>query len=167
MDERGYVRIVGRKKDMIIRGGQNIYPQEIEQFLAAHPRIREAAVVGVPQAIGGERVWAFIIPETSVEGATEAPLTAREVLNYCRRDMNETTNPTLTFNAFRRLIAQTLMLDEEQVTAEADFLNDLMVDSLRLVDMCRAWRSVGTAFRWKRPGRFGPLGTLTGSCVGP
>jgi acyl-CoA synthetase (AMP-forming)/AMP-acid ligase II len=87
MDERGYVRIVGRKKDMIIRGGQNIYPQEIKQFLAAHPRIREAAVVGVPQAIGGERVWAFIIPETSVEGATEAPLTAREVLNYCRREL--------------------------------------------------------------------------------
>lgn len=87
MDERGYVRIVGRKKDMIIRGGQNIYPQEIEQFLAAHPRIKEAAVVGVPQPIGGERVWAFIIPETPAEGGTEAPLTAREVLNYCRREL--------------------------------------------------------------------------------
>jgi acyl carrier protein len=76
--------------------------------------------------------------------------------------MNETTNPTLTFNAFRRLIAQTLMLDEEQVTAEADFLNDLMVDSLRLVDMMlsleergycipleEAWqiRTVGDAYR--------------------
>jgi len=94
MDERGYVRIVGRKKDMIIRGGQNIYPEEIEQFLMAHPRIKEAAVVGVPprgggpeQAIGGERVLAFIIPEAAAEGATEAPLTAREVLNYCRREL--------------------------------------------------------------------------------
>jgi len=76
--------------------------------------------------------------------------------------MDQTTNPTLTFDAFRKLIAQALMLDEEQITPEADFLDDLMVDSLRLVDMMlgleeqgycipleEAWqiRTVGDAYR--------------------
>ena len=78
MDEQGYVRIVGRKKDMIIRGGQNIYPAEIENYLVTHDKIREAAVVGVPALVGGERAWAFVILEEGAE------MTAREVLNYCR-----------------------------------------------------------------------------------
>jgi acyl-CoA synthetase (AMP-forming)/AMP-acid ligase II len=78
MDEDGYLRIVGRKKNMIIRGGQNIYPAEIENYLTAHPKIREAAVVGVPATVGGESVWAFIILE---EGAEMDP---HEVKGYCR-----------------------------------------------------------------------------------
>lgn len=79
MDEDGYLRIVGRKKDMIIRGGQNIYPVEIEDHLTAHPSIREAAVVGVPSAVGGESAWAFVILE---EGAAMTP---HEVKSYCRK----------------------------------------------------------------------------------
>ena len=82
MDEQGYVRIVGRKKDMIIRGGQNIYPAEIENYLMSHPKIREAAVVGVPASILGERTWAFIILEEGAE------MTAQEVLDYCRKGMD-------------------------------------------------------------------------------
>ncbi len=78
LDEKGYLRVVGRKKDLIIRGGQNIYPAEIESYLETHPRIREAAVVGVPAVIGEESVWAFIRLK---EGAQ---MTAVEVLNYCR-----------------------------------------------------------------------------------
>ncbi|MDW8069109.1 MAG: class I adenylate-forming enzyme family protein [Anaerolineae bacterium] len=78
MDERGYLRIVGRKKDMIIRGGRNIYPEEIERHLVAHPAIREAAVVGVPGRFGDEEVWAFVIPEPG------HPLTAQEVREFCR-----------------------------------------------------------------------------------
>lgn len=78
VDEKGYLRIVGRKKDVIIRGGQNIYPAEIEAFLSAHPKIREAAVVGVPVPVAGESVWAFIRLE---EGAQ---MSAQEVLDYCR-----------------------------------------------------------------------------------
>jgi len=78
IDEAGYVRIVGRKKDVIIRGGQNIYPAEIEAYLTSHPKVREAAVVGVPSAVGGESVWAFVILEGGVE------MTAQEVLDYCR-----------------------------------------------------------------------------------
>lgn len=78
MDDQGFIRIVGRTKDVIIRGGQKIYPAEVEQFLAAHSRIREAAVVGVPGPDGDERVWAFVVPEAGAE------LAAREVLDYCR-----------------------------------------------------------------------------------
>ncbi|MFD8304022.1 AMP-binding protein [Streptomyces sp. NPDC059690] len=60
MDDRGYCRIEGRLKDMIIRGGENIYPREIEQVLAAHPEVAEAAVVGLPDPVWGERVAAFV-----------------------------------------------------------------------------------------------------------
>jgi fatty-acyl-CoA synthase len=60
MDDRGYTRIVGRLKEMIIRGGENIYPWEIEQVLAAHPGVGEAAVVGVPDDYWGEQVAAVI-----------------------------------------------------------------------------------------------------------
>lgn len=81
IDEEGYLRIVGRKKDVIIRGGQNIYPAEIEHYLIAHPKIREAAVVGVPSVVGGESAWAFIILEDGTE------MTAQEVLDYCRAEL--------------------------------------------------------------------------------
>jgi len=78
MDDQGFIRIVGRTKDVIIRGGQKIYPAEVEQFLTAHSSIREAAVVGVPGPDGDERVWAFVVLEVGAE------LTARDVLDYCR-----------------------------------------------------------------------------------
>lgn len=61
MDEDGDYAIVGRKKEMIITGGENVYPQEVEQCLLAHPSIQEAAVLGVPHDIWGECVVAFIV----------------------------------------------------------------------------------------------------------
>ncbi|WP_275296749.1 AMP-binding protein [Bacillus sp. REN10] len=61
MDETGYVRITGRLKDMIIRGGENIYPREIEEFLYTHPKILDAQVIGVPDEKYGEEVMAWII----------------------------------------------------------------------------------------------------------
>ncbi len=81
IDDEGYLRIVGRKKDVIIRGGQNIYPAEIETYLTAHPKIRESAIVGVPSAVGGESAWAFILLEDGAE------MTAQEVLDYCRAEL--------------------------------------------------------------------------------
>src|SRR6516165_2617365 len=60
MDPTGYVNIVGRIKDMIIRGGENIYPREIEEFLHTHPAISEAQVIGVPSAKYGEEVMAWV-----------------------------------------------------------------------------------------------------------
>jgi fatty-acyl-CoA synthase len=61
MDDEGYVNIVGRAKDMIIRGGENIYPREIEEFLYSHPKIRDVQVIGVPDERYGEEVMAWVI----------------------------------------------------------------------------------------------------------
>jgi acyl-CoA synthetase (AMP-forming)/AMP-acid ligase II len=78
MDARGYCRIGGRLKDMIIRGGENIYPREIEQVLFEHEDVADVAVLGVPDATWGEQVAAFIRP---AEGRTPDP----DVLfAYCR-----------------------------------------------------------------------------------
>jgi long-chain acyl-CoA synthetase len=72
MDEEGYFFIVDRKKDIIIRGGMNIYPREIEEVLFTHPGVLEVAVIGVPDEIRGEEVTAYValVPdaETTVEG---------------------------------------------------------------------------------------------------
>jgi fatty-acyl-CoA synthase len=79
LDDRGYLRIEGRIKDMIIRGGENIYPREIEDVLFDHPAVGEAAVVGVPDQQWGEVVAAFVRP---VPGR---PAPAPEELRaYCR-----------------------------------------------------------------------------------
>jgi acyl-CoA synthetase (AMP-forming)/AMP-acid ligase II len=80
-DEKDYLRLVDRKRDVIIRGGQNIFPAEVEAWLVTHPCVRRAAVVGVPHPLTGEAVWAF------VELQPGATLTAREVLAHCRGQM--------------------------------------------------------------------------------
>ncbi|MCX5062315.1 MULTISPECIES: AMP-binding protein [unclassified Streptomyces] len=78
MREDGYVEIVGRIKDMIIRGGENIYPREIEEFLYGHPRIRDVQVVGVPHERYGEEVLACVIPHDPSE-----PPTLEDVRAFC------------------------------------------------------------------------------------
>ena len=78
MDENGYVRITGRLKDMIIRGGENIYPREIEDYLFTHPKIAEVAVIGVPSEFYGEEVMAWIQLHQG-ETATE-----QEIRDYCK-----------------------------------------------------------------------------------
>ncbi|MBW8794290.1 MAG: AMP-binding protein [Streptomyces sp.] len=78
MREDGYVEIVGRIKDMIIRGGENIYPREVEEFLYAHPGIRDVQVVGVPHERYGEEVLACVIPH---DPAT--PPTLDELRTFC------------------------------------------------------------------------------------
>jgi len=81
MDDRGYCKIVGRIKDMIIRGGENIYPREIEEVLFTHPAVGDVAVVGVPDEKWGERVVAFVrlAPEARA-GAEELEVFVREHL---------------------------------------------------------------------------------------
>ncbi len=78
MDEAGYVRVTGRIKDMIIRGGENVYPREVEEFLMGMPDVMDVQVVGVPSRKYGEEVAAFIIPR---KGATIAP---EDVRAFCR-----------------------------------------------------------------------------------
>ncbi len=78
MDEHGYVTITGRLKEMIIRGGENIYPREIEEFLYSYPGIKDAQVIGVPSDKYGEEVMAWIIPH---EGIT---LEAEAIQSFCR-----------------------------------------------------------------------------------
>ena len=77
LDEDGYCRIVGRIKDMIIRGGENVYPREIEEFLYGHPDIEDVSVVGVPDPSMGEEVCAWIVPRAGVV------LTEADVRGYC------------------------------------------------------------------------------------
>jgi fatty-acyl-CoA synthase len=60
MDDEGYVNIVGRLKDMVIRGGENVYPREIEEFLYRHPKVQDVQVVGVPDPKYGEEICAWI-----------------------------------------------------------------------------------------------------------
>ena len=62
LDEDGYLRVQGRLKDMIIRGGENVYPREIEDLLLTHPDVADVAVVGIPDAEMGEQVAAFVRP---------------------------------------------------------------------------------------------------------
>jgi fatty-acyl-CoA synthase len=79
MDDEGYVSITGRIKDMVIRGGENIYPREIEEFLYTHPDILDAQVVGVPDAKYGEELMAWLRMKDGAE-----PLTTEAVHEFCR-----------------------------------------------------------------------------------
>ncbi|MFC0188153.1 AMP-binding protein [Fictibacillus aquaticus] len=78
MDEEGYIRITGRLKDMIIRGGENVYPREIEEFLYSHPAVMDVQVIGVPDEKFGERVAACIKLKENMK------LTKEELVSYCR-----------------------------------------------------------------------------------
>jgi fatty-acyl-CoA synthase len=78
MDDDGYVSIVGRSKDMIIRGGENIYPREIEEFLYGHPMIRDVQVIGVPDPKYGEEVMAWVILKPGIE------VTGQQLGEWCK-----------------------------------------------------------------------------------
>ncbi|GAA4894784.1 AMP-binding protein [Streptomyces coeruleoprunus] len=79
MREDGYAQIVGRIKDMIIRGGENVYPREIEEFLYGHPKIADVQVVGVPDEKYGEEILACVIPRDAAD-----PPTYEEITAHCR-----------------------------------------------------------------------------------
>ena len=79
LDEHGYVRLRGRSKEMYIRGGYNVYPVEVEATLADHPAVAQAAVVGTPDPVLGERGTAFVV----AEAATEPP-TLDALRDWCR-----------------------------------------------------------------------------------
>lgn len=78
IDDEGYCNIVGRSKDMIIRGGENVYPREIEEFLFRHPKVADVAIVGVPDKKYGEEVCAWIKLRTGESSSAE------EIIEFCR-----------------------------------------------------------------------------------
>jgi acyl-CoA synthetase (AMP-forming)/AMP-acid ligase II len=86
-DEEGYVYVVDRKTDMIISGGENIYPAEVEDVLYRHPKILEAAVIGVYDEQWGEAVKAVVVPKT---GET---LTEEEVIEFCKEHLASYKKP--------------------------------------------------------------------------
>ncbi len=94
MDSRGYLRVTGRLKDMIIRGGENIYPSEIELLLFTHPAIEDVAVVGVPDENWGERVVAVL----RLREGTVRP-TADELHDFCRAHLAPHKTPTYWYVA--------------------------------------------------------------------
>ncbi|PPR60893.1 MAG: 3-[(3aS,4S,7aS)-7a-methyl-1,5-dioxo-octahydro-1H-inden-4-yl]propanoyl:CoA ligase [Alphaproteobacteria bacterium MarineAlpha4_Bin2] len=89
MDSRGYVRITGRVKEMIIRGGENHFPVEIENVLLEHPHVSEAAVVGLPDDKWGEIIACF------VRSNANRPLDASELHSYCRKHMSAQKTPVV------------------------------------------------------------------------
>jgi fatty-acyl-CoA synthase len=78
MEDDGYLNIVGRIKDLVIRGGENVYPREVEEFLYSHPGIADVQVIGVPDARYGEELMAWIVMRPDA-----APLTAEDVRAFC------------------------------------------------------------------------------------
>jgi len=89
MDEEGYVQIVGRIKDMIIRGGENVYPREIEEFLFTHPDIQDAQIFGIPDQRYGEIVCAWI------QRRQDAKLSDEDVKVFCREQIAHFKVPAL------------------------------------------------------------------------
>jgi len=122
VDDDGYYRITGRIKDMIIRGGENIYPREIEEFLYTMPGIEDAQVVGVPDARYGEVVGAF------VRLKPDADLTEGDVQEFCRARMARYKAPKYVF-----------FVDAFPMTASGKIqkykLRDMATESLGLSDV--------------------------------
>ncbi len=116
LDDEGYVTIVGRRQEMIIRGGQKIFPRGLEDVLRTHPAVDDVCVVGIPHEVMGELVCACVIP---VEGAI---ITGEELREFCREQMADDKTPDLVrfFDAFpltgsgkvrRRELAQVVELE--------------------------------------------------------
>jgi malonyl-CoA/methylmalonyl-CoA synthetase len=84
LDDDGYMRIVGRLKELIISGGYNVYPREVEDVLLAHPRVKEVAVAGVPSAQWGETVGAWVVPDGELDLAELAAYGEERLAGYKR-----------------------------------------------------------------------------------
>jgi fatty-acyl-CoA synthase len=98
LDDEGYLHLVGRIKDVIIRSGFNVYPREVESRIESHPAVQEVAVVGVADALLGEAICACVVP---VEGAI---VTGHEVVDWCRESLADDKVPDLVrfFDALPR-----------------------------------------------------------------
>jgi len=122
-DEQGFAEIVGRIKDMIIRGGENIYPKEIEEYLLGHPKVEDVAVVGLPDEKYGEEVCAWVRLEAS-EAMDEEELRA-----FCKDQIAHYKIPrhirfvdafpmTVTGKVQKFLIREAMVAELEQQTIQ-------------------------------------------------
>ena len=89
LDSRGFIYVTGRVKDMIIRGGENYFPAEIENLLIEHPSVAEVSVVGIPDDTWGEVIGAFIRTEVNL------PLNIASLRSYCREHLSPQKTPTI------------------------------------------------------------------------
>ncbi|MFB6465590.1 long-chain fatty acid--CoA ligase [Cytobacillus sp. Hz8] len=128
MDEEGYFYIVGRKKEMIIVNGFNIYPQEVEGILYEHPDVKEVAVVGIPDEISGEMVKAYVVPKEHVQ------IDLDEIKGYCYSKLTPYKVPKifevrneLPRNTVGKLLKRTL-IKEELRKQEASIAKWKMID---------------------------------------
>ncbi len=87
MNAQGYLNIVGRLKDMVIRGGENLFPREIEEFLIRHPKVADVQVLGVPDAFFGEELLAVVIPRAGEQ------VTEQELRDYCKGQISHQKIP--------------------------------------------------------------------------
>ena len=119
MDDQGYFHIVDRKKDMIIVGGYNVYPRDIDEVLLEHPKVREAVAVGVPHPSRGEIIKAYVVPEPGRD------LEAWEIIGHCRKKLANYKVPRqvefrkeLPKSLVGKVLRQTLRNEEEEKLKE-------------------------------------------------
>jgi long-chain acyl-CoA synthetase len=120
MDDDGFFYIVDRKKEMILSGGFNVYPRDVEEVLYLHPKVREAAVIGIPDAFRGECVKAFVVPQ---EGQSPS---AEEIIAFCRKHLVVYKVPTqiefrgsLPKTLIGKVLRRVLMEEERQRTVSS------------------------------------------------
>jgi acyl-CoA synthetase (AMP-forming)/AMP-acid ligase II len=88
LDEQGYLSLRGRRSEMFIRGGYNVYPEEVENLLARHPKVARAAVIGIPDDVFGEIGWAFIVPREP-----KSPPTLEEIRGFVGEELASFKRP--------------------------------------------------------------------------
>jgi acyl-CoA synthetase (AMP-forming)/AMP-acid ligase II len=88
MDDEGFLYIVDRKKEMIVSGGENIYPREIEEVIIRHPSVADVAVIGIPHPKWGETVKAFVVPRQGQK------IEEKEVVDFCKQYLASYKKPT-------------------------------------------------------------------------
>ena len=118
MDEEGYFFIMDRKKDMVIVGGYNVYPREVDEVLLEHPDVLEGVSVGIPDGVRGEALKAYIVPRPGVE------LTKADIVGWCRQRLASYKVPRLV--EFREELPKTIVgkvlrraLREEEMAKQA------------------------------------------------
>lgn len=122
MDNEGYIYIADRKKDLIIRGGFNIYPRDIEELLIAHQAVSEAAIVGIPDERMGEEMVACVVKKPGVE------VTEEELIRYCQDHLakNKTPRRILFFDSLPRNGVGKILKTALRITASESVENQKM-----------------------------------------